>query len=122
MWISLSGAFLSVVRYVPDSEPVLQRETRQTATPVGDLLLVRARQVSHFNWVKENLLPDLRFVKRPKHDYKYGTLLTREQVKTLLNKQIDEIMYTNFKNSVHDYELHDAYADVWEVMYGLQRN
>jgi len=38
---------------------------------------------------------------------------------TFIAKRIEDIDYNNFKNSVDDRKLHDAYAKVWGDLYGL---
>ena len=56
----------------------------------------------------------------PRRDYAWRTIVTKTQMKKAMDKLVDDIDYTNFKDSVKDEELHDAYVGVWTEMYIYQ--
>ena len=100
MWIFMNDAFLSIV------EPPNQ----------SDVLLVRARVRGDL----ERVFPEAEVVETTERDYRFRTFLPRKQVADVISKQVMNIDYGNFKNSVNEDLRHDAYAQVWEVMYKLQ--
>jgi hypothetical protein len=101
MWIFQKDSFLSVVSDRDDK----------------DRLLVRARLPGHI----EASFPDAVVFTSDVSDYKYRTLIPREQVATVIAKQLTGIQYNNFKAFVTDRLLHTAYFKVWQVMHALQR-
>lgn len=101
MWICLNNAFVSIV--APESG--------------SDNLLVRARRPSDIEAVFGK---DYKVEKRPERDYLFRALIPREVVADVIAAQVMDIDYGNFKNSVNNRRLHDAYARVWSVMAGLQ--
>ena len=58
----------------------------------------------------------------PSHDYGYRVSLPRDVVGEVLANRLASINYTNFKDSVKEPELHDAYTEFWQVMYEYQAN
>ncbi|WP_168794464.1 hypothetical protein [Paraburkholderia aromaticivorans] len=56
----------------------------------------------------------------PGRDYQFRAFIRRDLVSAVIAQALMEIDYGNFKNSVKDHYLHDAYAEVWGVMAGLQ--
>lgn len=103
MWIMTNGGFLSVVDKGDDS---------------GRTLLVRARRPGDI----ERAFPDATVQDGGGTDYRFRARIDREQVAQAVADQVRGISYGNFKGSVRDRRLHDAYMDVWGVMYGLQDN
>ena len=101
MWICTNKSFLSVVA---DRDNVAN-------------LLVRARMNGHI----ENVFPDANVFTMEAADYKYRALICRGEVQRAITNQLSKIDYDNFKNSVGDRQLHDAYLKIWRVMYELQR-
>ena len=101
MWICLNSAFLSIV--APESG--------------SDNLLVRARRPGD---IKAVFGKDYKVEKRPERDYLFRALIPREVVADVIAAQLMDLSYPNFKNSVNDRRLHDAYERVWSVMSGLQ--
>jgi hypothetical protein len=79
--------------------------------------MVRARGPGHI----ESLFPDAEVTKTEDADYLYRAFLPRQLVATALADTVADIEYTNFKNSVVDRNLHDAYMSVWTIMYSFQR-
>lgn len=102
MWICLNKAFLSIVR--KDGKP--------------NELCVRARRKKHIN----NVFPDAKVTKTPDADYMYRTYIDATEVAEAIKKEIENIQYTNFKNSVKEHGLHSAYGNFWAIMYNYQRN
>ena len=102
MWICLNNAFFSIVA---DNDDVR-----------GDRLLVRARREGDIEAV---FGADADHT--PERDYAYRTWLPREQVAEVIRDQALGIDYPNFKNSVDDPELHNAYSRVWTTLWTLQR-
>lgn len=102
MWICLNDAFFSVIRL-------------QGAQNAGKAL-VRARRrgdiAKHFGVPEEETPP-------PK-DYRFRAIVSDDQLKAVLLKSVDAMRYTNFKGSVADHDLHDAYVKVWNAMNALQ--
>lgn len=100
MWLSLSRSFLSVVD--------------KAVAP--DCLLVRARRPGDI----ENYFPNAVVKKTIGNDYLFRAEIKREEVAAVVAAEIMGITYDNFKNSVDDRRLHDAYAGVWHTMARLQ--
>lgn len=100
MWLCLNNAFLSVVS--KDCRP--------------DELLVRARVPGHIQAV----FPDAKVERTPEHDYLFRARVKRAAISAAFAKMVEGYDADNFKNSVADDKLHDAYAAVWGVMARLQ--
>jgi hypothetical protein len=101
MWICLNQAFLSIVSNPADK-----------AT-----LLVRARRVGDLEHV---FGADTVVTTIPGRDYQFRAFLPREQVGRVIAANVEMISYPNFKSSVKDDSLHDAYMAIWHVMADLQ--
>ena len=101
MWICTNKSFLSIVA---------DRHSQ-------DNLLVRARVDGHI----ENVFPQAKVFTMRDADYRYRALINRQEVQRVMAEQIQAIGYDNFKNSVENQELHDAYLRIWRVMYALQK-
>lgn len=104
MWLCLSNSFLSIV------EPTGQDLN------TGDYLLVRARRKGDI----ETVFPKAKVEKRPERDYLFRALIPRQEVAAAVADQVRGIDYPNFKASVKNNRLHDAFARIWSVMAGLQ--
>ena len=100
MWICLNNAFLSIVK--KDGKP--------------DELCVRARNKEHIN----NVFPDAKVMVTPFNDYRYRAFVSATEVAKVLSNTILGIDYDNFKNSVVEHNLHEAYSRFWSVMYRYQ--
>lgn len=96
MWICINNAFLSIVR--KDGKP--------------NELCVRARRKSHIN----NVFPGAKVVKTENNDYKYRTYIDDKEVAQVIAKQIADITYDNFKDTVEEHDLHRAYLNFWLIM------
>lgn len=101
MWICLSDSFLSCV--ASDRDPTV--------------LMVRARRRGDIEAVFGDAYPVLTLDGR---DYQFRAFIPRSVVGEVIAKALMDIDYGNFKNSVKDSYLHDAYAEVWSVMAELQ--
>ena len=100
MWLCTSNAFLSVVA---------DRDN-------PDRLLVRARVAGHI----ELVFPDAKVFTDRKADYLYRAFIRREVVAQAVAANISKIDYDNFKDSVQDPVLHNAYMNVWGAMEKIQ--
>lgn len=101
MWICLNNGFFSIV-------------AQRDATPDA-ALIVRARRkgdIEHIFGVAATATPH--------RDYAYRALISREDIGRVLVDSVLGIGYSNFKNSVRDDKLHNAYAAVWGVLLRLQ--
>jgi hypothetical protein len=101
MWLCLNRAFLSVVEPQPGSPCLLVRARRR-----GDIEAVFGK-----NYQVEE---------RPERDYLFRALIPRQVVAEVIAAEVGTIDYPNFKDSVSDHKLHDAYAAVWRIMARLQ--
>lgn len=104
MWICLNRAFLSIV------EPVAHAQG-SSAT-----LLVRARRPGDI----ESVFPGVTVEKRPERDYLFRALVPREAVAEAVASEVRGIDYGNFKGSVRNNKLHDAYSAFWGIHSRLQ--
>jgi hypothetical protein len=100
MWIFLNNSFLSIVQHrdKPDHKMVRARLR-------GDI---------------DNVFPDAEVVRTPQADYLYRATIPTSEVSAVLAKQIEEIDYDNFKNSVKDFGRARNYGEVWRLMYDYQ--
>lgn len=101
MWILLNNAFFSIVH--KDCGP--------------DELLVRARRPKDI----QRLWPDAEVTKNKGTDYAYRAVIPKADVSRVLVDTICAIDYGNFKNTVKERDLHDAYFNVWSDLYALQK-
>lgn len=101
-WIFLNDAMLSIV------------------APKGpenaDLLLVRARAEGDI----QRVFPDAEVHRTEARDYRYRTLLPRQEVAIAIAKRIAGISYGNFKDSTREQDRHDAYLGCWTSMFRFQ--
>ena len=102
MWACFNDGFLSMVADRNDPK----------------MLMIRARKKAHIS----NVFPKAVITESPKADYRWRTRIDRVEVSAMMTQRIMGINYDNFKNSVEDHELHDAYNNVWSVMYRLQNH
>ncbi|BCP56280.1 hypothetical protein K32_48970 [Kaistia sp. 32K] len=100
MWLCLNNAFLSIV------EP----------SAGSDKLRVRARRKGDI----ERVFANAKVERTTGRDYLYRAELPRDQVARVVSQHVAGIDYNNFKDSVADKKLHDAYARFWSIMSNLQ--
>jgi hypothetical protein len=101
MWLCLNDAFLSIVKKDCPKDSLLVRARRP-----GDIEKVFGRNV--------------KVTRSTDSDYLYRTIVPIEEVKTALERAVEDISYENFKDSVKDHALHLAYMRVWNAMSELQ--
>ena len=102
MWIVLNKSFLSIVK---------NRNDKNT-------LLVRARVNGDINKVFQ----DADVFEDANADYKYRSYIDRKIVANEISKELMNINYDNFKNSVSkdDYTRSNAYMNVWSALNKMQ--
>lgn len=102
MWIMLNDAFFSIVS--KDCAP--------------DELMVRARRPGDI----EKVFPEMagKVKEFTSSDYHYRAAIKCSRVAFVIMERIIRIDYSNFKNTVRDKPLHDAYLRVWNAMADLQ--
>ena len=94
MWLCFNDGFLSVV--VDKNDP--------------PRLMVRARRKRDLL----NLCGDhIEVIENAGSDYRWRTFIDRKAFGSLVAARIENIDYSNFKNSVEDRDLHDLYLDFW---------
>lgn len=100
MWILLNDCFFSVV----DKDCA------------RDEVLVRARRPGDI----EKLWPGAKVDRDAGTDYLFRAKVKRDDVKAALAKEVDRVSYANFKDSVADDRLHDAYLRAWGALLAVQ--
>ena len=104
MWLFTNQGFISVVA---------DRENPETGN-----LLVRSRDRDHL----ENLFPNAEIFSKTPSDYRWRAWISRDDVSQLMLAQVQNLNYTNFKNSIPDDKYHDACLDVWHVVHSNYQN
>ena len=100
MWLLLNDTFLSIVHKDCKDDELLVRARRP-----GDIERVFGKKAK----------------KTQNTDYRYRAVVKRADVERRMASEINAISYDNFKDSVKDRELHDAYLNVWRTMRELQK-
>ena len=100
MWIFLPESFISVVQKPGDT----------------DMLTVRARIQGDI----ESVFPEAHVEADKGTDYKYRARLSRQTVAQVLQDQVMNLNWGNFKGAVKGHKRHDAYMNVWRAMYAVQ--
>ena len=100
MWICMNDAFISVVR-----------DRNQQGN-----LLVRARRPQDI----PSLFPGAEVLVGVGSDYRYRASIPATEVAETVARRVRDISYDNFKASVGDVHLHDAYVQVWATLRRLQ--
>lgn len=100
MWICMNNAFFSIV---DDGS-------------MDGCLVVRARRKGDI----ERLFPGTKAITLHGRDYQFRAHVKRGRVAEVVAESVKAIDYDNFKNSVADDDLHDAYAKFWHIHAGLQ--
>jgi hypothetical protein len=99
----LNTAFISAVEDRNDKRLLLVRARRK-----GDIGRVFGKRAIG---VKSDIMAD----------YPYRTWVSKKLFKRVLAESVDRIDYGNFKSSVKDRALHDAYLDVWSAMMRVEK-
>lgn len=100
MWLMLNDCFLSIV----------------SKDCARDELLVRARRQGDI----EKVFPKAKIIAKARTDYLYRAVIKRTVVEQAMIGELRRVTYSNFKDSVVDDPLHDAYLKVWLEMAKLQ--
>src|SRR5882762_5091492 len=100
MWIMLNDCFFSIVR----------------KDCARDELMVRARRPGDI----EKLFPKAQVTEFTASDYHYRAAVKQTEIGEALVAELSRVTYSNFKSSVDDRPLHDAYLRVWSAMATLQ--
>jgi len=104
MWLFLNNGFFSIV------------ENDRS----GEILTVRARKKGDLERVFGVSPRDIK--RLPKRDYLYRAFLDRNQVARVVQREVLNIDYGNFKDSISPQEKdrYSAYSKVWSAMYTWQ--
>ncbi len=100
MWLCLNSAFFSIVEPSPGSSDLLVRARRK-----GDI---------------DKVFPGAEVQRIPGRDYLYRATVGRDVVAEVVAEQVRGISYGNFKSSVKNRSLHDAYSAFWSIHADLQ--
>lgn len=100
MWIMLNDCYFSIVY----------------KDCARDELMVRARRPGDI----EKLFPKAIVTEYTASDYHYRAAVKVEVIDAAIIGEIHRVTYSNFKDSVTDRPLHDAYLKVWTAMASLQ--
>lgn len=103
MWLFLNNAFFSIVQHENYDNVMVVR-----ARIAGDIQKVFGTEYEVFEDAGT--------------DYKFRTFVTRTEVKKAMEKEIDKITYSNFKDSISkkDKARSNAYSNVWGCMMDYQ--
>lgn len=101
MWVMTNKSFVSIVEHRDDP----------------DLLCVRGR----FKGDVDQFLGKKVETETPNADYRFRAVATRTAVAERMLLAVGSIDYPNFKDSVREKWRHDAYLDVWGVMWREQK-
>lgn len=111
MWIMLNDAFFSLVN--KDCKPT---EVLVRARMKGDL-----EKVFNDSKLLETAgLKPVTVTRYTKSDYLYRAVVDRKHMLAVMAAELERVVYSNFKASVRDSKLHNAYNRVWGIMAGLQ--
>jgi hypothetical protein len=105
MWLCLNYGFFSVVKVDP-------RYADSGDNKLDEIFAVRARQKSHLIQAFGN---EKLIFEYPYSDYEYRVYLTQQELHLFVLRAVDNIQYTNFKNSVKDNKLHDFFVGIWHL-------
>jgi Txe/YoeB family toxin of Txe-Axe toxin-antitoxin module len=102
MWVCLNNAFVSIVA---------------NRNRPGDLMIRARRKGDIEKFMGENFV---RVIETPLADYRFRASVEADLVSKVMADMVYTIDYDNFKDSVKDKDLHDAYSGFWSIMYRLQ--
>jgi hypothetical protein len=100
VWLCLNDCFISIVN----------------KDCARDELMVRARRPGDI----EKLFPKAQVTEYTASDYHYRAAVKVDEIGTALVAELSRVTYSNFKSSVQDNKLHDAYLKVWTAMATIQ--
>ena len=94
-WFCFNDGFVSVVQ--SDTDP--------------DILIVRARRIE----ILQTLFDEDRIKEYEYTDYRFRVFCLREEWQDIVSERIENIDYSNFKNSVKDNDLKNMYNQFWWI-------
>lgn len=100
MWLCFNDGFLSAV--VDKNNPAR--------------MMVRARRKKDLL----NVFGDVEVIENAGSDYRWRAFVDRTAFAAVVAARIENIDYTNFKNSVDDHDLHDLYMNFWTMHHRYQ--
>lgn len=101
MWLCMNDCFLSIVHKDCPEGSLLVRARRP-----GDIEKVFGRRTA--------------VTRATDADYLYRAVVTKDEVVRAMENEVGRITYGNFKDSVLDADLHDAYMRIWSAMAAVQ--
>ena len=101
-WFCFNDAFISIVSKAPAKDGELLVRARRP----GDIEKVFGRRT--------------KVTRATDSDYLFRAVIPKEEVTRAIQQEVLRIDYPNFKSSVIDDDLHDAYMRVWSAMAALQ--
>lgn len=102
MWLMMNDSFISIVSKAPAKDGELLVRARRP----GDIEKVFGRKT--------------KVTRATDADYLFRAIVAKEDVTRAIQNEVMRIDYSNFKDSVVDDELHDAYLKVWTAMAATQ--
>lgn len=100
MWICTNQGFVSIVETKKDKR----------------MLQIRARKRKHLR----ALFPKEEIIETFDSDYRYRVVMPRVVVEAWITRQVHDLDYTNFKDSVTDPQLKKLYSKWWVDHYNIQ--
>ena len=97
MWLFTNHGIFSIVQH----------------TKRKDTLLVRARRKEHL----ESYFSGYKIQYTPERDYQYRIFMSRKNLGDFLFNSVQDIDYTNFKNSIHDKKIKSIAKMVWQIIF-----
>ena len=85
--------------------------------PQGDRLLVRSRIAGDI----EEVFPNAIVMETSYADYRFHAWLPRSEVTQALSRYVEDLDYTNFKNSVGDKDRIRPLVQVWSIKHEHQK-
>lgn len=111
MWLITRYGFFSIVEKPGDKEL--------------SHLTVRSRVRADLDQLRREILPSLSpTTESTDTDYRFRAKATKEAVAKAMQQAVMDIDYNNFKSAVareHGHDRAHVYADVWSVLYQLQK-
>lgn len=111
MWICLNDAFFSAVNKDCKPSEVMIRARRE-----GDLEKVFNDEVL----LSTHGFKPVVVTRYTKSDYLFRAAVPRDHLKAALAAEVDRIVYSNFKASTRDHDLHTCYNRMWNAHADMQ--
>lgn len=111
MWICLNDAFFSAVKKDCKADEVMIRARRE-----GDLEKVFNDEVL----LSTHGLKPVKVTRYTKSDYLFRAAVPKEHLKLALAAEVERIVYSNFKASTRDHDLHTCYNRMWHAHADMQ--